>query len=134
MNVVVDTSILSMALRRRQPLARGPMLENLLALIDEDEVLVLGPVRQELLSGIREKVQFHSVKTRLLAYREAYPTRGDFETAAEMFNTCQSAGIQGSHIDLLICAMSARLDLPIFTLDKDFEHYARHLPIRLYAA
>jgi predicted nucleic acid-binding protein len=134
MNVVVDTSILSMALRRRQPLARDPMLENLLVLIDEDEVLILGPVRQELLSGIRDKVQFHSLKGRLLAYREAYPICDDFETAAEMFNTCQSAGIQGSHVDLLICAMAARLNLPIFTLDKDFERYAKHLPIRLYAA
>jgi hypothetical protein len=36
-------------------------------------------------------------------------------------------------VDFLICAAALQRSLEIFTTDKDFEHYARHLPLRLYA-
>ena len=45
--------------------------------------------------------------------------------AAECYNICRSAGIQGSHIDFLICAFAERENAPIFTTDKDFFHYAK---------
>ena len=131
--IVVDTSVLSLALRRRRTSDADPVLANLLDLIDRDEALLVGPVRQEILTGIREHDQFKALRTRLRAYPEADPVREDFETAAEMFNACQAVGVQGSDADFLLCAMAARLDTPIFTTDKDFERYAKHLPIRLYA-
>jgi len=40
-------------------------------------------------------------------------------------------GIQGSHIDFLICVVAARLKFKIFTTDKDFKFYSKHLPISL---
>jgi predicted nucleic acid-binding protein len=132
-NVVIDTSVLSMALRRRRLPDSDPAVEILLGMIDRNEALVIGPVRQEILTGIREPEQFKALRIRLRGYPEANPIRADFETAAEMFNTCQSAGIQGSDTDFLICAMAVRLDKPIFTSDKNFERYAKYLPIRLHA-
>lgn len=56
----------------------------------------------------------------------------DYEMAAEMYNTCRSKGIQGSHIDFLICSAAKRNLFPIFTLDKDFSHYAKYLSLLLF--
>ncbi len=43
-----------------------------------------------------------------------------------------SKGVQGSNTDFLLCALSVRYDLAIFTIDEDFKNYAKHLPIRLH--
>jgi predicted nucleic acid-binding protein len=51
--------------------------------------------------------------------------------AAEFANICRGKGIQGSTIDFLICAVAALENLMIFTTDKDFENYRKHLPIRI---
>ena len=40
-------------------------------------------------------------------------------------------GIQGSHIEFLICAVANRMESPIFTNDKEFVHYQKVIPIRL---
>lgn len=132
MRVLVDTSALSRALRRKDS-ESDPVAVTLARLIKNPGILVIGPVRQEILSGIREPVRFSRLKEELRLYREENPLTQDFESAAEMFNTCRAAGVQGSDADFLICAMAARLDTPIFTTDRDFERYAKHLPIRLYA-
>jgi predicted nucleic acid-binding protein len=57
----------------------------------------------------------------------------DYISAAKFYNECRQNGVQGSHIDLLICAVAVRLDIPIFTSDKDFGFYQQHLPIKLYS-
>lgn len=59
-------------------------------------------------------------------------SKDDFELAAEYFNLLRSKGIQGSDTDFLICAVSVNHQLPIFTLDKDFELFKKHLPIMLH--
>jgi len=56
----------------------------------------------------------------------------DYETAAIHSNTCRQRGVQGSHIDFLIVAVSIRLEMAIFTLDKDFSLYQEHIPLQLY--
>ena len=56
----------------------------------------------------------------------------DYVEAARYFNLCRSKGIQGSNTDFLICAVSVRNDLPIYTTDKDFELFAKHIPIDLH--
>ena len=43
-----------------------------------------------------------------------------------------SKGIQGSHIDFLICSVAQNYNLSIYTADKDFISYASVLPILLY--
>ena len=132
MSVLVDTAVWSQALRRR---ASAPALhaKALRQLIEEGRVRLIGPIRQELLSGIAQPHQFD----RLQAYLQAFPDEPiltiDFESAARKFNTCRAKGVQGSHIDFLICAVASRLGDDIYTTDKDFIRFAKHLPIRLYA-
>ncbi len=93
---------------------------------------MIGPVRQELLSGISDPVAFRHLKSSFAAF-EDLPLRSDhYEKAAEFANICRKKGVQGSSIDFLICAVSALEQWPVFTTDKDFITYQKFLPIRLF--
>ncbi len=129
MRVLVDTCVWSAVLRRREP---DPALTaKMKDLIEADRVAMIGPIRQELLSGIPDSAQFRRLKSYLSAF-EDLPLRTDhFEKAAEFSNICRKAGVQGSSIDFLICAAAAMENCVVFTTDRDFETYRRHLPIRV---
>jgi predicted nucleic acid-binding protein len=133
MMVLVDTSVWSLALRR-QVMAESDagIAKDLAELIKELRVLIIGPIRQELLTGISEEAKFEELKTRLGIFIDTIMIPKDFEFAASLSNACRRQGIQGSHIDFMICAISIRTGSEIFTLDMDFEDYARFVPIKLY--
>lgn len=129
--VLVDTSIWSLALRRQdqQP---SPEIDQLSTLIDDVQVVMMGAVRQELLSGIKDHRQYLKVRNYLRAFSDITVHSEDYERAADFYNRCREKGIQGSHIDFLICSVAHAHQLAIFTLDKDFEHYQSVLDIRLF--
>jgi predicted nucleic acid-binding protein len=131
MKVLVDTSVWSLALRRNLP-ADGPEISELIELIREARVQMIGPVRQELLSGVKSQAQFHKLRNHLRPFPDFELTTRDYEHAAEFFNLCRSKGIQGSNTDFLICAIAAHHKLPIFTTDGDFTLFQIHLPITLH--
>jgi predicted nucleic acid-binding protein len=58
MNVVVDTSVWSLALRRNTPNDAISLINILRDLISDGRVVLLGVIRQEVLSGIRYTEQF----------------------------------------------------------------------------
>lgn len=132
MKVLVDTSVWSLVLRRSSSmnLEYQKILEQL---ISDYRIQMIGPIRQELLSGIKESHQFELLKERLSAFPD-YPLQtNDFELAAEYFNQCKNKGVQGSNTDYLICAIAANNDWEIFTTDKDFDNFQAYLPIKLYS-
>jgi predicted nucleic acid-binding protein len=136
MMVLVDTPIWSLAMRRRKEAlsAKDRVLENELAvLVQTRRAHLIGPVRQELLSGLREVPAFLRLRDLLRPFPEPTLIREDYELAAEYSNRCRASGIAGSPTDFLICAVAARRDWEIFTTDRDFGSYARHLPIALYS-
>lgn len=137
MTVLVDTSVWSIAFRR--PVARlsgaeQHVLAALQRLINRGETGLLGVVRQELLSGIRDPKQYEQLRERLRSFPDVPIMTSDHERAAAMFNHCMAAGIAGSDVDYLICAVAERLASAIFTMDEDFSRYSRHLRIQLYKA
>ncbi len=131
MNVLVDTSVWSLALRRPKPKSNLSTSE-LTELIREGRVLMLGPIRQELLSGIRTDAHYRALKARLRAFPDLQLEQADYEDAASCFNLCRSKGVQGSSTDLLICAVALRRKILVFTTDRDFERYSRLLSIKLH--
>lgn len=131
MRVLVDTSVWSLALRRNQP-ADGPEVPELIELIGEVRVQMIGPIRQELLSGIKNQEQFRELCDHLRAFPDLELTPDDYESAAGFFKLCHDKGIQGSNTDFLICAVAARHKIPIFTTDGDFTLFKQHLPITLH--
>jgi hypothetical protein len=132
MNVVVDTSVWSLALRRQRSV-RSPEVEELAELIREGRATLLGPVRQELLSGVPIPEQYRTLRNHLRAFPDIELEAADYEEAASFFNRCRSKGLQGSNTDFLICAAATRRHFRILTTDIDFKHYARLLPIQLHA-
>jgi len=137
MMVLVDTPIWSLALRRH-PQDLNEHEEHLThvfaEMIREGRVQILGPIRQELLSGLREQGSFRKLCTQLRAFDEPPVEVTDYEEAASMNNRCRARGIAGSAIDFLICAVAHRHGWQIFTTDRDFQHYATVLPLRLFSA
>lgn len=130
MNVLVDTSVWSLALRRKT--AAGPEVAALAALLRNDDAALLGVIRQEVLMGVSDPARFTLLRDTLRKWPD-YPLAVEhYEVAAAGWNTCRSNGIQGSNADLLLCAVSQLDRLPIFTTDGDFDLYARHLPITLF--
>jgi predicted nucleic acid-binding protein len=131
MKVLVDTSIWSLALRRNR-IEEHPCVRELRELITELRVQMLGPIRQELLSGIRSPAQFAVLRAHLRAFPDLQLSSADFERAAEFFTLCRAKGVQGSNTDFLICAVADRHRSPILTTDGDFLHYQKVLPISLH--
>ena len=131
MKVLVDTSVWSRVLRRSS--GNDVDLQRRLAdVIVAHRAQIIGPIRQELLSGIKDAKQFDALSTHLSAFPDHPVVSDDFVTAAKFFNICRSHGVQGSNTDFLICAVSVRGKMSIFTKDDDFSLFARHLPITLY--
>ena len=136
MNVLVDTSVWSLALRRRPgnlAAAERAIVQELQELIREGRVRILGTVRQELLSGIKSATQFEKLKQTLRAFPDEPVETSDHEAAAEAFNECRARGITVSIVDILICAAAIKRGLLIFTTDPDFNLYARVLPLRFHS-
>jgi len=132
MNVLIDTSVWSMALRRQSLTdAEQKIVDALKELIRDARVVIMGPIRQELLSGVKEQEQFEELKLKLSVFKDLQILEEDYIEAARCYNICRENGIQGTHIDFLICSIAVRMSLPIFTLDKDFKSYAKHLPLKL---
>ena len=132
MKIIVDTCIWSLALRRNV-VEGNPYIEELKYLIEEIRVQFIGPIRQELLSGIKSKKQFDTLKLHLEAFIDIELESKDYELAAEYFNAARKKGIQGSNTDFLICAISSRRKMSILTTDKDFTNFQSVFPVSLHA-
>ena len=131
MKVLVDTPIWSYALRTSNNKYQNE-IDQLTSLIRDQRALIIGPIRQEILSGYSDLRKFRKIKEKL-SYFENTPIQDiDYESAAELCNQCRKKGIQGSHIDFLICAVAKRIDVPIFTTDMDFSRYQKIISIKLY--
>jgi hypothetical protein len=130
--VIVDTCVWSLALRRNVLQGSSPVVIELEQLIRSYKVQMLGPVRQELLSGIRSKKQFNKLKKYLTEFPDLPLITEDHENAAEYFNFCRAKGIQGSNTDFLLCSIAKRCGFALYTTDKDFLLFSKHLPIKLH--
>ena len=130
--VLVDTCIWSLALRGKSPRDISAS-EELTKLIYAEKAKIIGPIRQEVLSGYSDIKQYNKLKNKLMYFPNEPITDEDYLSAAKFSNLCRQKGIQGSHIDFLICAVANRLKMSIFTYDKDFKYYSQLTPIILHS-
>ncbi len=93
---------------------------------------MIGAVRQELLSGIKQDSQFKKLGTSLRSFPDLSATTADYVLAAQFFNLCRSNGVQGSNTDFLICALAVKHKMPIYTTGGDFTNFSSYLPIVLH--
>jgi predicted nucleic acid-binding protein len=131
MKVLVDSCIWSYALRRKKPI---PEIEQALKeIIADGRLAIIGPIRQEIFSGISSVGQFEALHRHLSAFEDVPLHSVHFVKAAEFCNTCIKRGVQGSHTDFLICSVAFLENMEIFTLDSDFKNYKKHLPLEMFA-
>jgi predicted nucleic acid-binding protein len=121
MKLLVDTSVWSLALRRRRTATLSADEKRLVAALTEavrdGRVVMIGPIRQELLSGIKEQAQFDKLRITLAAFRdEAIDTR-DYEEAARQYNVCRTQGVEYGPVDILICAVAGRRKWSVLASD-----------------
>ena len=130
MTVIVDTCIWSLLLRRPRPESADAL--ELSRLLPTGSVVLPGPVRQELLSGIPNAAQFEKLRERLAEFPD-YPLRlSHYLLAAELTNDCVRRGIQGSPTDFLLCAVCQEDGHQLYTSDRDFEHFATVFALNRY--
>ncbi len=131
MRVLVDTSVWSLAFRRTRPTS-ATVVAELTELVSESRVVVIGPVRQELLSGLKGSEQFQILRDHLRAFPDLELATADFEEAARFYNRCRARGVQGSNTDFLMCAVASRHEMSIFTTDSDFRAFRQIVPLTLH--
>ena len=128
MKVIVDTDVWSEALRKKKG-KKSDQVRELVELIQEGRVEMIGPIRMEVLSGIRESNVFDSFAERLSAFPDRQISSEVYVLAARFYNLCRSKGIQGSNTDFLICACAVKWNVPILSKDKDYQRYLKYVPI-----
>jgi len=130
--ILVDTSVWSLAFRKKRKNAESEIVVNdLIKIIRDFDVVIIGPIRQELLSGISDSAKYEELREKMSIFSDHPIYTADYELAARFNNECRKNGIQGSHTDFLICAVAHNNDFTIFTLDNDFSRYSRHVKIKL---
>jgi predicted nucleic acid-binding protein len=129
MKILVDTCIWSQVLRKKTP--NLILTKQLKDFISDGRVVMIGPIRQELLSGISNPSQFNKLKHTLSFFEDIILKTDHFVEAAEFSNLCRKNGIQGPTTDFLICAVANLEKLSIFTVDSDFINYNKYLKIKL---
>lgn len=134
--ILVDTSIWSLALRRHHGDLSAVEHRHVCEwarLVTGGLVALIGPIRQELLSGVRDLRAWERLRTALRPFVDLPLASTDYERAAQFFNRCRARGVSGSAIDLLICSAAARYAAPIYTVDADFTRYVPVLDLKLHA-
>ena len=136
MNVLIDTSVWSLALRRKnESLSTNErfLVAELSELIREGRARMMGLVRQELLSGIKATEQYEKLRLHLRSFPDEVVDTSDYEEAAKAGNRCRAKGVVVSIVDILLCAVANKRLWTIFTTDPDFSNYAKVLPLRIHA-
>ncbi len=122
MKVIVDTCAWSLSLRRRDAAKRNAdeqqMLAQLTEVIQNRRAAILGLIRQEVLSGIRDKKQFAKTEELLDPFHDEEVVAADYVQAARLFNLCRDHGVQCGPVDMLICAVAVRKQYGVLTNDQ----------------
>lgn len=122
MRVIVDTCIWSLSLRRanqtRLSAQERKIVNDLKEAIRDQRVAIIGPIRQELLSGIRDRTQFVKTEDLLDRFPGEEITAGDYVEAARLFNLCRDHGVECGPVDILICSVAIRSSYGILTTDQ----------------
>ena len=131
MNLLVDTSVWSLALRR-SPSSRAPEVGLLETCLERgDLVVTTGLILQELLQGFRGPVDKERIIKNFSLLPVITPEVEDHVEAAELRNRCRRKGVQVGTIDALIAHLCIRHELSLLTTDRDFHATSRHCQLRI---
>ena len=127
MNLVVDTSVWSLMLRRPRVDDSHPHVHAFRTHLESNHgIFLIGNILQELLDGLRSDKQCD----RLIQLLEPFPLleldRATYIAAAKLRTACRAKGVLAGPIDFLIAAACCQHGYPLLTADHDFSRIARH--------
>ena len=130
--VIIDTSVWSEALRRKKNTINSS--ETIIRkIIEKDiEILLLGIILQEILSGISNEKLYNEIKKILDDFVYLKTTKNDYIYASELSNKCRSNGIKAGSIDYLIASTTIQNDLYLVTYDKDFVNISKYTDLKIF--
>jgi hypothetical protein len=70
MKVIIDTPIWSLAFRKKNHIENNLTIDNLINLMRNTQIAVIGSIRQEVLSGISDKNKFEEIKNKMSVFTE----------------------------------------------------------------
>jgi predicted nucleic acid-binding protein len=128
-DVLIDTSVWVAFFRRGSAPTWRPVLVDL---VERDAIVIVEPIVAELLHGARSERE----RTVLLDLaRGSRRARLDLDTwiaCGELGRAWRARGRTLSIVDCLIAAVAIRDDLPLWTLDEDFEPLAQEGALRRF--
>ena len=134
MNLLVDTSVWSLVLRRDAP-AGVPEAEFLrAALARGDSIVTTGLVLQEILQGVAGAKMRTAIQERFAALPFLVPDRSDHIRAADLHGAARRKGIQVGTVDALLAALCLRHDLTMLSTDADFKDLRKVAPLLIWTA
>ncbi|MFZ0392750.1 MAG: PIN domain-containing protein [Terracidiphilus sp.] len=123
MKIIVDTCVWSLAFRRRSAAllseSETALVAQLRSAIQSKEAAIIGPIRQEILSGIRDKAKFALTRGLLDPFPDEEIVAADYVESARLFNFCRDHGVECGPVDILLCAIAIRMKFEILTNDAD---------------
>jgi hypothetical protein len=129
--VLVDTSVWSLALRRKQP-STHRCVDRLKDLLTAGEsVIYLGIILTEILQGVSSDPLFRQIEKQFDGLDFIEATKSDYVSAAKLATACRRKGIQASTIDFLIAAIAIQHNLWLLTTDDDFTRIASVSSLKL---
>jgi predicted nucleic acid-binding protein len=129
--LLVDTSVWSLALRRRHPVD-SPHVVRFREALTAGEVVLPGIVMQELLQNLSDGRIKDGIVAELGKLPLLVPNRSDHRQAAELYTTCRTRGVQVGTVDALIAGLCLRRDLGLLSTDRDFEYMAGFTELKLW--
>jgi len=114
----------------------SPHAERLdVALRDEDDLAVLPIIITEVLQGFRSDTGFQRARRILVSLPIIQPAVECHVRAARLFRTLRKKGVtvRGA-VDCVIAQQTLDIDAELLSPDSDFQHIARHTPLRLWRA
>lgn len=131
-NLLIDTSVWSLAFRRDKVplLPEVCLLRN--ALEGGDTIVSTGLILQELLQGFIGPRARKDIIDRFVALPLLFPDLQDHIDAAELRNRCRRAGVQIGTIDALLAQLCIRNQLTLLTTDNDFILATAHCSLKVW--
>ncbi len=127
MNLIVDTSVWSLVLRRRQVDENDPFVRAFRNHVERGNCIhLIGVVLQELLDGVESPKDCDRLIELLKPFPLMSTGRETHILASQLRNRCRRKGVQAGPIDFLIAAVCIENNYPLLTADQDFSHIAKH--------
>ena len=133
MNLLVDTSVWSLAFRRDAPPHCPEVTTLAQALGTGGPVFTTGIVLQELLQGFSGAKARGKIVSRFAALPLVVPDRQDHTRAADVRSACRRKGVVVGTIDALLAQLCIRHGFVLLTTDQDFTRIARIRPLEVWA-